>query len=79
MTYLKFDDLREVKQSKLLYPIKLIFKINGKIKMFIDKDKLEQFVVLLSLAGSFLKEPTEDKERVSHEKTGKSGFHENNN
>ena len=42
-------------QSRLLYPAKLSFKIEGEIKIFPDKKKLKEFVTTKPILQEILK------------------------
>ena len=42
-------------QSRLLYPAKLSFRIEGQIKFFPDKKKLKEFIITKPLLSEMLK------------------------
>ena len=58
-------------QTRLHYPARLSFKIEGEIRSFPDKKKLKEFVntkpVLQQILKSLLKEEEEEKEKEKKE------------
>ena len=56
-------------QSRLLYPAKLSFKIEGEIKIFPDKKKLKEFVttkpILQEILKGLLEGGREDEEQMN--------------
>ena len=43
-------------QPRLLYPAKLVFRMEGQVKCFLDKVKLKQFIITKPLLYEILKE-----------------------
>jgi hypothetical protein len=60
--------------SRILYPAKLSFKIDGEIKVFHGKQILKQYMTTKPPLLKILKEilHTEDKNRHNYERTGNS-------
>ena len=48
-------------QPRLLYPAKLLFRIKGQIKSFLDKKKLKEFIITRPLLYEILKGLKEKK------------------
>jgi hypothetical protein len=59
-------------KSRILYPAKLSFKIDGAIKVFNDKQKLKQCMTTKPLLQKILQGilHTESETQLNHEKTG---------
>jgi hypothetical protein len=57
---------------RILYPAKLSFKINGKIKVFNDKQKLKQYMTTKPLLQKILQRilHTENESKQNHERAG---------
>ena len=56
-------------QSKLFYPAKISFRIEGQIKSFPDKEKLKEFVITKPLLNEVLKELIYEKKiKTMHNK-----------
>jgi hypothetical protein len=58
--------------SRILYPAKLSFKIDGPIKVFHDKQKLKQYMTTKPPLQKILQGilHTEDESKQNHEMTG---------
>ena len=54
-------------QTRLLYPAKISFRIEGQIKSFPDKKKLKEFIITKPLLYEMLKGFFEEKEDQSYE------------
>jgi hypothetical protein len=66
--------------SRILYPAKLSFKIDGAIKVFHDKQKLKQYVITKPPLQKILQGilHTESETQLNHEKTGSTKLQEKN-
>jgi hypothetical protein len=58
--------------SRILYPAKLLFKIDGSIKVFHDKQKLKQYMTTKPPLQKILQGilHTENESKQNHERTG---------
>jgi hypothetical protein len=65
-------------QPRLLYPAKLSFKIQGKIKTFHDKHKLKELITIKPSLKKMLKSilQTEKEAKFNHENARKKKSHQ---
>ena len=59
-------------QPRILYPIKLLFRINGEIKSFTDEQKLRQFSTTKPALQQILKEFRWKRKRYKKITNGKA-------
>jgi hypothetical protein len=71
--------MRIIAATRILYPAKLTFKIDGGIKVFHDKQKLKQYITTkLPLQNCTRNSSHRDKSKQNHKRMGSIQLQEKN-